>query len=62
MNLKRLAGAFDLLTESRLTAYRTALPTEWIGAGQAAQGILDYIAELKRNVDTAIQQLNTALR
>jgi hypothetical protein len=62
LNLKRLAGAFDLLNESRLTEYRTALPPEWIGDGQAAQAILDYIAELKRNVNAAIKQLNTALQ
>ncbi|MBL9140045.1 MAG: hypothetical protein JNK85_29500 [Verrucomicrobiales bacterium] len=62
LSFKRLAGAFDLLTNGRLTEYRTALPPEWIGDGQAVDGILDYIAELKRNVDAAIQQLNTALR
>lgn len=62
LTLGRLAGAFDLLTGSRLSAYRSALPLEWIGDGQAAQGILDYIAELSGNVDAAIQQPNTALR
>lgn len=61
-DLTRLAGAFDLLTPDRLTEYRNALPPEWLGDGHAVQGILEYIAELKQNVDAVIQQLRTALR
>lgn len=56
----RLSGAFDLLTPERLKAYRDALPAEWQGV--AADAILSYVDELKRNVDTAIRQLTQALK
>ncbi len=59
---RRLSGAFDMLTENRLEAYRAALPEQWLGDGRAVDGILGYLAALKQNVDAAIKQLNDALR
>jgi hypothetical protein len=61
-DLQRLAGAFDLLTPSRLAEYRAALPPEWIENIPASDGILNYLQELKDHVEPAIQNLKEALK
>jgi hypothetical protein len=62
LNFGRFAGAFDVLTDERLSEYRAALPVEWIGDGGDIGRILSYVRELKQNVDGAISNLTEALQ
>jgi hypothetical protein len=61
-DLERLAGAFDVLTDARLSEYQKALPPEWIGDGSDIGGILEYVGSLRRNIDLAISNLKKALQ
>jgi len=61
-DFRRLAGAFDVLTDDRLNEYRTELPNEWVGDGGDLGRILDYVQALKQNIDVAITNLSDALR
>jgi hypothetical protein len=61
-DLRRLGGAFDLLTDARLNEYHSALPAEWLGDGSDFGRILEYIQALKQNVSSAIGNLSEALR
>ena len=61
-DFRRLAGAFDVLTEGRLKEYRAALPSEWIGDGGDLDRILDYVRALKANRDAVTVNLSDALR
>lgn len=62
MDLRRLAGAFDLVTPARLSEYRAALPPEWIETTPTIDGILAYLHELKDHIEHAIQNLKEALK
>jgi hypothetical protein len=61
-DFRRLAGAFDVLTDTRLDEYQSALPKEWIGDGGDIERILSYVRGLKQNIDLAILNLGEALR
>jgi hypothetical protein len=61
-DFRRFGGAFDVLTDTRLNEYRSALPNEWIGDGSDIGRILEYVQALKQNVDSAISNLSEALR
>ena len=61
-DFRRLAGAFDVLTEARLNEYHAALPNEWIGDGSDLARILNYVRALKQNINVAITNLSDALR
>jgi hypothetical protein len=61
-DLDRFVGAFDLLTPARLSEYRAALPLEWVEKVPAIDGILNYLSELKNNVESACQNLKGALK
>lgn len=61
-DFRRLAGAFDILTDSRLEEYRAALPEEWLGDGLALDQNLRYIATLRSHIETAITHLINALQ
>ncbi len=61
VDFDRLGGAFDVVTAERLEAYRIALPPQWLGVEDAVAPILDYIAALKANIDSAIKNLAQAL-
>jgi hypothetical protein len=61
-DLRRLVGAFEAVSRSRLNEYRAALPAEWIGDGSRVDGVLDYIDALQANIEKAIQQFDEALR
>lgn len=62
LDFSRLTGAFEAITAGRLTEYRQALPEEWVGDGQAAGRIMEYIAQLKENIKPAINRLTEALQ
>jgi hypothetical protein len=57
----RLAGAFDVLTDARLSEYRQALPQEWLGDGEDIDSILDYVRALRTNIDAALTNISNAL-
>jgi hypothetical protein len=57
LDLDRLSGAFDVVTNERLTEYRQALPDAWVGDGTGVDQILAYIQELKDKLPLAINQL-----
>jgi hypothetical protein len=61
-DFNRLEGAFDVLNNSRLNEYCSALPNEWIGDGTDIGKVLKYIAELKENIKQAISNLSKALQ
>jgi hypothetical protein len=61
-DFRRLAGAFDVLTDARLNEYQAALPNEWGGDGGDLGRILDYVRALKQNINVAITNLSNALR
>lgn len=62
LDFSRFKGAFENITAARLNEYRQALPPEWIDDGLAADRILDYIMNLKQNLDVAISRLIEVLR
>jgi len=62
IELDRFSGAFAAISDRRLSEYRVALPGEWVGDGVALNKILDYIAELRDNIERAIEELKGALR
>lgn len=61
-DLRRLAGAFEAVSRSRLNEYRAALPADWIGDGSRVDRVLDYIDALRANIDKAIRLFDEALR
>jgi hypothetical protein len=61
-DLRRLGGAFEAVSRSRLNEYRAALPADWIGDGSRVDRVLDYIDALRANIDKAIILFDEALR
>ncbi len=61
-DLDRLVGAFDAISDDRLTEYGDALPEEWVGDGLVLNRILEYIAELRDHVDAAAEEVKGALQ
>lgn len=61
LDLDRLSGAFDVISDRRLNEYRQAVPGEWIGDGASTDRILGYIAELKEKLPLAIGRIVQAL-
>lgn len=62
LDLERLAGAFEVVTPTRLQEYREALPAEWGRNGKDLDNILDYILKLRDNVSISIANLKGVLR
>lgn len=62
LDLNRLAGAFEAISESRIDEYRAALPVEWVVDNESVDRILDYIRCLKEQLPLAIKQLLEALK
>lgn len=61
VNFDRFVGAWLAVTDERLAAYRAALPEAWNSAGQYADQALGYIAQVRDNVEAAIQEVRRAL-
>lgn len=61
LDLDRLSGAFDVVSDRRLNEYRQAVPGEWIGDGTSIDRILGYIGKLKEKLPLAIDQIVQAL-
>lgn len=62
LDLARLTGAFQSLTDARLTEYRQALPATWVGDGVAVDKTFAYLRDLRDNIQEAVMQLIGALQ
>jgi hypothetical protein len=60
-SFSRMAGAFDVLTDTRLNEYRRALPEEWLGDGEDIDSILGYVRALRTNIEAALKNISDAL-
>lgn len=58
---ERLVGAWGDIDAARLNAYVSALPAQWIPAGNATQRVLEYIASLKLHLPETILEVRKAL-
>ena len=61
LNLDRFAGAWLSITEERLVAYRAALPVAWSAAEASADGALKHIAQVRDNIELALQEVRRVL-
>ena len=57
----RLVDAWGKIDVARLNGYMAALPAEWIPAGDAAERILGYLADLKSHLPETIMEIRKAL-
>ncbi len=62
LDLNRLTGAFEAISDRRIDEYGGSLPAEWVADSQSVEGILDYIRALKEQLPLAIKQLLEALK
>jgi HipA-like kinase len=62
LNFDRLSGAWATITDARLTVYRGALPREWNEAREIADKALTYVASVRDNLTTALQEIERVLR
>jgi hypothetical protein len=60
-SFSRMAGAFDVLTDTRLNEYRQTLPQEWLGDGEDIDSILGYVRALRTNIEAALKNISDAL-
>jgi len=56
-NLDRFTGAWESITDARLTAFRAALPPGWVEGDSVAEKILGYIAEVRDNIQPAMAEI-----
>lgn len=61
VNFDRLTGAWLAVTDERLTAYRAALPEAWDSANQHADKALRHIAEVRDNIEAALQEVRRVI-
>jgi len=61
VNFDRLAGAWLAVTDERLAVYRAALPDTWSAAAQHSDRALLYIAQVRDNIEAALQEVGRAL-
>jgi hypothetical protein len=57
----RLVDAWNRIDSTRLNGYISALPVEWIPAGDASQRILEYLGELRTHLPETIMEIRKAL-
>lgn len=57
----RLAEAWAAVSEQRLDLYRAALPAEWLQAGDAADGALALIADVRDHIRPALAEVARVL-
>lgn len=61
LNLDRLIGAWESITNERLESYRNALPPEWDEATETAAVAIRFIMQLRDNIRPAIQEVMRVL-
>jgi hypothetical protein len=57
VDLNRLEGAWRGISDARLAAYRRAIPLAWADDGGTAGEALDYIAQVRNNIDLAVAEV-----
>ena len=62
VSLARLAGAWEALTDERLAQYKAALPDEWYGNGKMADAALSYVAQVRDNIQAAVNEVMRVLK
>ena len=61
LNLDRLAGAWLAISDARLDAYRTAMPQAWNSAVAQVDQALRHIAQVRDNIDQALNEVRRVL-
>lgn len=61
VNFDRFAGAWLAVTDERLAAYRAALPAAWNSSNPYADQALAYIAQVRTNIEAALQEVRRAI-
>lgn len=61
IELRRLEGAWQAITDERLDKYFAALPQEWVKEDDAARKILDYIGALRNQFPAAVAEIKRVL-
>lgn len=57
VNFERFKGAWDGITDERLVQYRAALPPEWSAADPFVGQTLSYVAKLRDNVESVLDEV-----
>ena len=57
LNLDRLTGAWEAITDGRLKEYGDALPPEWMSAAETADVAIRFIMQLRDNIRPAIEEV-----
>lgn len=61
INFDRLREAWSSVTDARLQEYENTLPAEWLGDGSTSVRILDYIRNVRDNIDEALLEVERLL-
>ena len=61
LNLDRFAGAWLAISDARLEEYRAAMPREWNSAAGQVDQALRHIAEVRDNIDPALNEVRRVL-
>lgn len=61
VDFDRFKGAWDGITDERLAQYRAALPLEWSEADPFVGQTLSYVAELRDNVESVLDEVQRVL-
>lgn len=62
INLDRLAGAWEGITDTRLAEFGAALPPEWAADAGVAKKALGYIAKVRDNIQSAMAEISRVLK
>jgi len=62
LNFDRLAGAWAAISDARLARYRSTLPSEWRGAGEVVEKVLNHVAAVRENLTAAMQEIARVLQ
>lgn len=61
VDLSRLIGAWEAISDARLAEYQAALPTEWESASYTIQKVLGFVRELRENIRSAMMEVQKVL-
>lgn len=62
INLDRLTGALEAVTDKRLSEYLTAIPDEWKATSDAAGKATAYLAEVRQNSEAVVNAVRRILK
>ena len=61
IDLDRLVGAWEALSDDRLAQYISTMPTDWPDSQAIAEKMCQYLAELRDNIESATNQVRKVL-